>query len=333
MIDIKKQLPYLTAIIGFSIAWLVKPSLQEPASNGALESRNGNLIEMPQKSARSSDKPALPQRGGDPANAGSIVGQPVELPEELVRMRESMATQLSQGLALRDHGFIRRMTELLGLEENQQVAMLRLIEKKREAFHAFHASSEMPTNLLERAEKAEADYHQALGQILDQNQVAKYNDYKKQQARNRAVANAKTSFAEVLKNVDLSEDQQAAAEVAIRDTSLANQQTFDKTNALQEAYETMGFGSAAGPMATSAAANFAIETAADRARTLQDVLERRKLESSSQLEALRPILTSAQWEHYKSILDAKDRSFYMSIEPFMSSAPVDPSILNPNADN
>jgi hypothetical protein len=263
----------------------------------------------------------------------SYVGQLIDLPEELVRMRQEMATQLSQGLSIRDHGFVRRMAELLGLNEEQQVGMLRLLEKKREALNVYSSTTEMPQKLLELTEKAEADYHQALGRILDQNQVTKYNNYKKQQAHNRAVANAKTNYADVLRNIDLSTEQQSAVEEALQSNSLANLPTLYKTNALQEAYETMGYGTAAELMATNTGANAAIEQAADKSRMLQDLIESRHRESASQLDALRPVLTTAQWQQYKAILDAKDLSFYMSIQPLMSSAPVEASILDPNAEN
>ena len=332
MIERKKLFPYLTAVLGFAFAWFLKPSHNESAKVSLPDVSAANALNLSRKFPSSSDKQHVTQHSGL-SNDASLADDSVDLPEELVRMREQMAEQLSQGLSIRDHGFIRRMTELLGLREEQQLGMLRLLERKRKVFHIFPTNSKMPQNLLERAEKAETEYHQALGQILDQHQVSKYNDYKKQQARNRAIASAKNSYADVLKHIDLNENQQSAVENAIRNVSVVNQPTMDKTQALYEAYDTMGYGTAAGTMATSSGANAAIAQASDKVQMLQEVVATRKRESTAQLEALRPILTTAQWEQYKSVIDAKDRSFYMSIQPFMSSAPVDPKTLDPNAEN
>lgn len=315
--------PILTAVLGFSLAWMLKPTAvkdvaqADPVSTvsgmkprGAVE--NGGRID-PEKRAFN---PLTHTIDGD------------EMPPELVVERTKLADQLRNSLAKKDLGFVQRLAELLQLSSEQQQQVLALYHTKRNALNLYQPGAGVtPANMLEKAESAEVKFNQALKTVLDSSQIEKYNAFRKQQIENKRLASAQKDYADVLDKVDLSAEQQKSLQAAIQQAAMTMEDhNLDKTRLFDETYDAMGFGSAGIAMSQTQTANTAILQSTDRVEMAKILVEERKRSTAERIALLRSVLSPAQLSQYTAVLEARDQSYFSSITPHLPAVTPPPLI-------
>ena len=312
--------PILTSILGFSLAWMVKPApprqlaLIEPSASGIKPSASAGQIGRIEPDKRSFNP-----------LTHTIDGK--EIPPQLVTQRTKLADQLRANLAKKDMAQVHRLTELLNLTPQQQQQVLSLYETKRTALNLYRPGDGVNAgNLLERAEVVEVKFNQMLTEILDESQIEQFNGFLKQQGENQRLAEVQKDFADVLGKVDLSPAQQASLQDAMqRSATSDNASKLDKTRLFEEAFDAMGFGGAGVAMSEAQSANTTILQATDRMEMAKILVDERKHATVERIALLRNVLTPAQLAQYTAVLEARDESFYSSIIPHLP--PLDPSSL------
>ena len=312
--------PILTSILGFSLAWMVKPApprqiaLIEPSASGIKPSASAGQIGRIEPDKRSFNP-----------LTHTIDGK--EIPPQLVTQRTKLADQLRANLAKKDMAQVHRLTELLNLTPQQQQQVLSLYETKRTALNLYRPGDGVNAgNLLERAEVVEVKFNQMLTEILDESQIEQFNGFLKQQGENQRLAEVQKDFADVLGKVDLSPAQQASLQDAMqRSATSDNASKLDKTRLFEEAFDAMGFGAAGVAMSEAQSANTTILQATDRMEMAKILVDERKHATVERIALLRNVLTPAQLAQYTAVLEARDESFYSSIIPHLP--PLDPSSL------
>jgi hypothetical protein len=316
----KYLIPILTSILGFSLAWMLKPApprqiaLIEPSASGI----------KPSASAGQSGRIEPDKRSFNPLTH-TIDGK--EIPPQLVTQRTKLAEQLRGNLAKKDMGQVQRLTELLHLTPEQQQQVLSLYETKRTALNLYQPGDGVnATNLLEKAEVVEVKFNQMLSEILDESQIEQFNAFRKQQGENRRLADVQKDFADVLEKVDLSPAQQESLQDAMKQAAMSdNSSKLDKTRLFEEAFDAMGFGGAGVAMSEAQSANTKILQATDRMEMAKILVDERKNATAERIALLRNVLTPAQLAQYTAVLESRNESFYSSIIPHLP--PIDPSSL------
>lgn len=312
----KKYFPIITAIIGFAAAWLLKPKGQDPVANSTeivthtTSSHSSGETRESSPDRRVVHNPLTHTADGKP------------LPPELVELRTNLANNLSNAMQVRDQGYVQRITELLALTPQQQQEFLALLQDKRKALNIYAPGSGINSqNILEQAEVIEKQFNDALGKLLSGEQIDTLNQFRAQQKQNRMMAQAQKEFADVLEKIDLNPNQQEAVITTLHDIESKRTSALDATGLFAETFDTMGFGSASGPMSETNAANASIAQATDKKQQIQQLIDDRRQQTQQKIERLRTILTPAQLAQYSALLEARDQTFYNSMAPHLSNAP------------
>jgi len=189
-------LPAVTAAIGFSIAWIAKPSpslqIAKPIA-GETTPSNINLRADPRRphsESLSERRPAEVRPGDFP-----------------------LATKAEEGPKTRTEGKMLRLTEALGLSIEQQGSIIKAIEDSRS-----DPSTGLPIiqDLTERGRKVE----DVLKKTLSTEQLTKFQEIQARERDNRIEARAQRSLMSVIEEIDLSPGQ--------RDETLARLRLAEK---------------------------------------------------------------------------------------------------------
>jgi hypothetical protein len=310
-------IPALCTVLGFLLAWFIKPASTPPAEATPIPSSSSG------KSTASSSSSARDPNSRPAFDPTTHTAEGIPLPPELIEARAALADSARNSLAIKDQGYVHRIAELLGLNIEQQQHMLLLYQQKRDALNLYAPGKDIdPRRMLEEAEIVEKRFNASLAEILDSEQIAKLNDFRKAQTHNRTLATAQKEYADVLEKIDLTPDQQTSVLAALQQNAQAGQSALlDKTGLYAETFDAMGFGSAGEAMSLAAAANATIDQSSNRAATIQALVQARKEETTRKIEALRPLLTPAQLTQYSSLLEARDQSFYTAMAPMITAPP------------
>lgn len=302
--------PVLTAVLGFSLAWMLKPTPELVASNGAPEDP-----EIKARASTGARSPSMPKKQTFDPLTHTSSGK--ELPPELVLGRTKLANQLSDSMEKRDQAAVQRLTELLQLSPEQQQQLQMIYETKRSTLNFYRPGDGVThANMLEKAESAESKFKQALSAILEPSQIEKYNAYRKQQSENQRLAAAQKDYADVLEKIDLSPDQQRALQSALQQEALTREDgNADQARFFEETFDAMGFGSAGVAMSRTQTANAAILQSSDREEMAKTLVEERKKATAERIAMLRNVLSPAQLSQYTAVLESRDQSFFSSITP------------------
>jgi len=178
----KFLLPAATALIGFSVAWVAKPSA--PATSGPAP-----VAETPQtKSTRTTT--AGPR---DTVADG-------KRPKEVSAGDFPLADQAGKGPKTREEAKMLRLTEALGLTIDQQGEIIRLIEES-------HASATDTVPVIEDLTTRGKVIEEALAKLLSPEQLVKFNELRVRERDNQIEARAQKALTSVIEEVDLSPKQ------------------------------------------------------------------------------------------------------------------------------
>jgi hypothetical protein len=188
-------LPALTALIGFSIAWLAKPSGTAPAPVVV-----------------SKDSPP-PRQTRSETNARSSSADRSR-PKEVKAGDFPLADALENGPKTRDEARMLRLTEALGLSLDQQGSIISLVEKVQATING-----EIPVieDLTLRGKAIE----EGLAKVLSPEQLAKFEEVRARERDNRIEIRATAMLTPAIGQIDLSPEQREEVLSRLRQRSKA----------------------------------------------------------------------------------------------------------------
>lgn len=174
-------LPVLTALIGFSIAWLAKPS------------------PTPSTPQATGTPPQAPVKTRSETNSRTSTADRSR-PKEVKAGDFPLADALENGPKTRDEARMLRLTEALGLSLDQQGAIISLVEKVQATING-----EIPVieDLALRGKAIE----EGLASVLSPEQLAKFEEVRARERENRIEVRATAMLTPAINHIDLSPEQ------------------------------------------------------------------------------------------------------------------------------
>jgi hypothetical protein len=206
-----------TAIAGFVLGWLVKPSA-DPSAKGGQASVAENQAGTP--SGKSHDrKEALVLKPRGSRSAVSDVDTPGD-PEVVgaqVHFERSFKSAMQRGEAAR----LERLTEALGLSPEQKEAMEALLGGRRDGFRELTSPGKTAADMVADAANAERLFQRELEKILDPEQLEAFKAKMEREKENSVQASAYRDLADLSSQIDLSPEQREKALRSLLGTSQA----------------------------------------------------------------------------------------------------------------
>ena len=193
-------LPALTALIGFSIAWVAKPGAAPAPVAGQVEA-NGQ--QQPTRSGANS-------RGSSGENKRPKEGKAGEFP---------LADLAEQGPKTRDEAKMLRLTEALGLSIEQQGSIISLVEGVQAT-----TSDAIPVidDLALRGKAIE----DGLAKLLTPEQLAKFQELRVRERENRIELRSQRLLTQAIEDIDFTPEQREEVLSRLRQKSKADLQSI-----------------------------------------------------------------------------------------------------------
>ncbi|MCW1886266.1 hypothetical protein OKA04_16130 [Luteolibacter flavescens] len=291
------------ALLSFAAGWVIKPTPDaapdaSATANGASNTTRGNggSSGNVRLDGKSSQRPlVLKQRGTAPAASDP------ELVSAQARFQENFGNAADRAQNAR----LSRLTEALGLSEEQRQTLAVLLANRRDGFRDLQSSSTNPVDAIQQAGISEQAFMEDVKKLLDPEQVAALDDFKQRESDNRIEAKAQRDVADLIGLVDLSEDQREQALGAMREISEAAAARRPAGWALMN--ESFGM---VGPNQASVLEDLGDVMDDPEAMQNPQEVQRRLIEAQRataevRVSALKGILTPAQLAQYRSTLEAR----------------------------
>jgi len=288
-------LPAVTALIGFSIAWIAKPSVsQAPAPTKTEE-----VAENRPARSEANSRPSAGDhsRSAPPFKAG-------EFP---------LADLAEQGPKTRNEAKMLRLTEALGLSIDQQGEIIRLIESVQAKINP-----DLPIieDLAIRGSEVEA----ALAKLLTPEQLVKFEQLRVRERENRIELRSQNLLDQAIQDIDLTVDQREQVLDRLRQKAKADLQAIP-------ASATLLFDQSMLPTNNKELSVDGVLQAAilgekivvnDPAQAFQRVVDQRKFQLEALLRCFDGILTPGQMGQYQAGLAEKDERLRQVRQPVIS---------------
>ena len=278
-------LPAIAAAIGFSIAWIAKPSSASAPGAPAAELKAGSKKSERGESSRPRSS-SISERRPAEVSAGDF----------------PLTDLAAQGPKTREEAKMLRLAEALGLSSDQQAQILKLIEETNAA-----ASNTVPIleDLTARGRKVE----ETLATFLDAEQLAKFEELRVRERENRIETRSQSALMQVIREIDLSPGQREEALARLRQAEKTRIQTIPAAATLLLNTSVLPTGpkgmSIEGLMALAQAADPASQV--NPANAQQQMLDRQRQKLEEKLTCFDGIFTPGQMGQYHAIL-AGERS-------------------------
>ena len=271
-------LPAVTALVGFSIAWLAKPDAF-PAPTGAKTEQ------------AAAPRPTRSETGRRPSSTDS------KRPKDVKASDFPLVDQAEQGPKTRDEAKMLRLTEALGLSIEQQGEIITLIEGVQA-----NVSDTAPAleDLTVRGKAVE----DGLAKLLTPVQLAKFQELRDRERENRIEVRSQKMLAGAIDEIDLSPAQREEVLDRLRQKSRAELQSIPSAATLLFDKSVLPTGgkelSADGILAIAQMGEKV--SAGDPAAAYQKVIDRHRGELEEQLQCFDGILTPGQMGQYQAAL-------------------------------
>lgn len=273
-------LPAIAAAIGFSIAWIAKPSSASAPTALAAESKAGSKKSERGESSRPRSS-SISERRPTEVSAGDF----------------PLTDLAAQGPKTREEAKMLRLAEALGLSTDQQAQILKLIEETNAA-----ASNTDPIleDLTTRGRKVE----ETLATFLDAEQLAKFEELRVRERENRIETRSQSALMQVIREIDLSPGQREEALARLRQAEKTRIQTIPAAATLLLNTSVLPTGpkgmSIEGLMALAQAADPASQV--NPANAQQQMLDRQRQKLEEKFTCFDGIFTPGQMGQYHAIL-------------------------------
>lgn len=192
-------LPAVTAVIGFTLAWVAKPDHTSAPASGSATAET------------TSAKPVRTTAGQRPATAGG---------REVTEVRAGdfpLADAAAAGPKTREEAKMLRLSEALGLTVDQQGAIIRVVEDAQAS-----ASSDVPV-MVDLAKRGQL-VSDGLKEALSPEQLAKFQELQERERDNLIEVRAQRMLTEAIAEIDLSPQQREDALARLRQKARADMQ-------------------------------------------------------------------------------------------------------------
>jgi hypothetical protein len=302
------------ALAGFSLGWLVKPSgAPAPVTVEATpEAGKGSRGGLGGKSSERSERPLVLKAR---SSSGTIEGG-----EEMTAAERNFQVSFSSAGERSRSAKLNRLSEALGLSDEQKRAMDALLAGRREGFKNLQGKGKTPSEMVAEAANAVRIFEKEVTTLLDDEQKLAYEDFKMREKENDIEAKAATDFADLVRQIDLSPAQRDQAMEAMRTLSA---ESFAKRpegwDLMAESMEMMGgvYNSAFDEMSDFLDDPEAMKNPAEIQKRMN---EANRTRSEAKVSRLTTILTPAQLAQFRATLDARAN--------FREISPVPPGATN-----
>lgn len=290
-------LPALTAVIGFSIAWVAKPSATSPPPGSKTET----LREKPPTRSGADSRPA----GGDASRSS----RPINASDY------PLADLAAQSPQTRSEAKMLRLTEALDLSIEQQGEIISLVEKVQ-------AKSNPDLSIIEDLAIRGSEVEEGLSKLLAPEQLAKFEELRVRERENRIEVRAQTLLTQVIQDIDLAANQREQVLERLRLKTKDDFQIIPASAAILFDQSMLPTKGKELPMeGVLQSAKFAqSNTNLDPNAAYQEVMNRTKSELEATLRCFDGILTPGQMGQYQASMIEKNKSME-KVQQSMKLAP------------
>jgi hypothetical protein len=290
-------LPAITALIGFSIAWIAKPGA--PQSPAPAPAKTGEIADKRPARSGSSSRPTTADRARnpEPPKAG-------EYP---------LADLAEQGPKSRDEAKMLRLTEILDLSVEQQSEIIRLIEDVQA-----RTNPDLP--IIEELAIRGNEVEQALAKLLTPEQLAKFEQLRVRERENRIEARSQKLISQAIEDIDLTAEQREEVLNRLRQKSKADLQAIPASAALlfdQSMLPTKNKELSVDGLLQAARLGEHV-VGEDPGQAYQRVLDQRKSELEALLRCFDGVLTPGQMGQYQAGIAEKNKQVEQMRQAMMS---------------
>ncbi|GAA5478190.1 hypothetical protein [Haloferula helveola] len=190
------------ALLGFALAWAVKPNSEVPASAGATPPK----VERDRRENSGSDaeSPASPKVE---TRTMVIGGDSESMTPEMREAQDRMATAMEEQHRKKDERRISELVAALGLDAGQEAELRTFFDKRRRALTAMWAGGDAEKGMEAMREDKLDDF---LADLLSPDQHETYDELKATERSREVEAAALKDLAGITRSVDLRPDQRDA---------------------------------------------------------------------------------------------------------------------------
>lgn len=301
-------LPAVTALVGFSIAWIAKPDAAAPLSGA--KTNEPSAVIRPERSASGDGLPNSDSNRPAEVKAGDF----------------PLADKAEQGPKTRDEARMLRLTEALGLSLDQQGSIISLIEDIQTKLDG---NVPVIQDLATRGKAVE----EGLASILSPEQLAKFQEIRARERDNRIEQRAQAQLMPAIQDIDLSPQQREEVLSRLRQKSKAEMQAipaaatllFDKSLLPTNNKELSVDG-----VLLLARANESVDLD-DPMKAHQRVLDTHKRELEDILACYDGVLTPGQMGQYQAAMYERRQLTKRIPAPDVPDVPIEPDAVDGQA--
>ena len=295
------------ALLSFAAGWVLKPtpdaaasgtSTQEASTKGSGKGGSGSNDEL--LDGKSHDrKLTLPKRGVAMATG------PKEPTAETVSAQERFQETFGNAADRAETARLSRLAEALGLSDEQKETLRALLNIRRDGFRDLQGSNNDPAASIRQASISEKNFMEDVKKVLDPEQVAAFENFKQREKDNDIEAKAQRDVADLIGQVDLSEEQREQALVVMRQLSEASAaKRPEGWGLMNEAVGMLG-GSQVSVLEDLGGVMDDPSIMRDPQAIQRQLLESQRATAEARVAALKSILTPGQLSQYRANLETR----------------------------
>jgi len=296
------------ALLSFAAGWIIKPTPGGIAGGGASTqegtakgSNRGSSEDEGELSGKYSDRKSLPS----PLRKRGAATGPLEPSAETVSAQVRFEETFGNASDRAEKARLSRLSEALGLSSEQQDALKNMLDIRRDGFRNLQGSSNDPAASIQQAGISEKNFMEDVKKVLDPEQVTAFESFKQREKDNAVEAKAQRDVADLIGQVDLSEEQREQALTVMRQLSEASAAKRPAGWALMNEAVGMLGGSHAAVMDDLGDAMTDPSILKDPQAVQRKLLETQRATADARVAALRSVLTPGQLAQYRANLETR----------------------------
>jgi hypothetical protein len=292
----KPQLLYIAGavIIGFSIAWFLKPS-------PAVEEKKAAVVERPKKTtAAPSSRTEGPD---DPRNPR----EPAPLPSA-ADSEQAVAGPSIEAVKSRDEARMIRLAEALGLSKEQQAALTTMIEAAQASSGNTPGTSPSAFSSMENAITMGGNIEKSLDSILTPEQAEAFQKLRERNRTNQVETTAQKEVSELTGGIDLTPEQRQKALDIVRGKVSERYSSWPSGLELTLDTSVLPTGPAAISSESVDSMRFFAESEKDPAAAQAAKIEKQRRALDDQLTLYGAILSPGQMTQFRAEIDERKKT-------------------------
>jgi hypothetical protein len=209
------------ALLSFAAGWVLKPTPDAVAGGSGAQDASANSGKGSGRGLDGDDAPSgkthirkdlvLTPRG----SKGSSAEEDAEIASAQMRFQETFGSAAERA----ENARLSRLAEALGLSAEQRETLAVLLANRRDGFRDLKGAGSSPTESIQQASLYEQRFMEDVKKLLDPEQLGALESFKQREKDNDIEAKAQRDVADLIGQVDLSEEQREQALEAMRKLS------------------------------------------------------------------------------------------------------------------